>query len=82
MTKIAVLPGDGIGPEITEAALMVLDKAKEVFGIEIETQKGYLVAVLMRLGTPFPEETWQLVQESTRYFRAVGGPQWDNLPRT
>ena len=40
MTKIAVLPGDGIGPEITEAALMVLDKAKEVFGLEIETQKG------------------------------------------
>ena len=29
MTKIAVLPGDGIGPEITEAALMVLDKARK-----------------------------------------------------
>lgn len=83
MTKIAVLPGDGIGPEITEAALMVLDKAKEVFGLEIETQKGLFGGCAYETyGTPFPEETWQLVQESNAVLLgAVGGPQWDNLPR-
>lgn len=36
MTKIAVLKGDGIGPEIVEAAQVVLDKAAEKFGFELE----------------------------------------------
>lgn len=83
MTKIAVLPGDGIGPEIIDAGLVVLDKVKDIFGLEIEIERGLFGGTAYEhYGNPFPEETWQIVQGSNAVLLgAVGGPQWDNLSR-
>jgi 3-isopropylmalate dehydrogenase len=83
MTKIAVLPGDGIGPEIIDAALHVLRKAQEVFGLDFTFQYGHFGGnAYDAFNTPFPEETKKLVLESEAVILgAVGGPQWDNLDR-
>jgi 3-isopropylmalate dehydrogenase len=80
--KIAVLPGDGIGPEIMAQAVRVLDTLK-ADGLEIETREapvggaGYDAA-----GDPLPPATLALARESDAIlFGAVGGPKYDTLPR-
>jgi 3-isopropylmalate dehydrogenase len=80
--KIAVLPGDGIGPEIMMQAVRVLD-ALRADGLKIETQEapvggaGYDAA-----GDPLPPATLALARESDAIlFGAVGGPKYDTLPR-
>jgi 3-isopropylmalate dehydrogenase len=80
--KIAILPGDGIGPEIMAQAIKVLD-ALRTDGIEIETEQapvggaGYDAA-----GEPLPLATLQLAREADAVlFGAIGGPQYDTLPR-
>lgn len=82
--KVTVLPGDGIGPEITEAALKVLEKAGEKFGFGFEfTEADFGGIAIDRHGSPFPEETWEKVRDAQAVLLgAVGGPQWDSLPRT
>ncbi len=56
--RIAVLPGDGIGPEITAAAVAVLEAADEVFALALELELHEVgFATLARLGTTFPAET-------------------------
>ncbi len=80
--KIAVLPGDGIGPEITAQAVRVLEAlAADGLALEIETAPvggaGYDAA-----GDPLPAETLALCEASDAIlFGAVGGPAYDNLPR-
>ena len=83
MTKrIAVLPGDGIGPEITEQAMRVLASlAGDGLAIEMDVAPvggaGYDAA-----GDPLPEATLALCERSDAIlFGAVGGPQYDALPR-
>ncbi|MBS1154898.1 MAG: leuB [Proteobacteria bacterium] len=80
--KIAVLPGDGIGPEIMAQALRVLDVFKKE-GMAIETEQGMLGGgAVDATGSPYPEATQKLARESDAVLLgAVGGPQWDNLPR-
>ncbi len=80
--KIAVLPGDGIGPEIVAQALKVLDVLKRD-GIAIEIEQapiggaGYDAA-----GDPLPEATLSLAREADAVLLgAVGGPQYDRLER-
>ncbi|MFA7664696.1 MAG: 3-isopropylmalate dehydrogenase [Burkholderiaceae bacterium] len=80
--KIAVLPGDGIGPEITAQAMRVLS-ALVSDGLEIEMETapvggaGYDSA-----GDPLPEATLRLCEQSEGIlFGAVGGPKYDSLPR-
>jgi 3-isopropylmalate dehydrogenase len=80
--KIAILPGDGIGPEIMAQALKVLDALRRD-GLQIETEQapvggaGYDAA-----GEPLPPATLELARQADAVlFGAVGGPQYDSLPR-
>jgi len=81
--KIAVLKGDGIGPEVVDAALKVLDKVSELFNIKFEYREGLIGGIAIdETGDPLPEETLKLCLESDAVLLgAVGGPKWDNLPQ-
>ncbi len=77
MPKVAVLPGDGIGPEVVAQAVRVLREATD--GIEFEEA---LVggAAYDAVGTPLPAETLDLCRKSDAILLgAVGGPKWDSL---
>ena len=80
--KIAVLAGDGIGPEIIAQALRVLD-ALRCDGLNFEIEPGLLGGcALDATGEPFPEQTRKLVMDADAVLLgAVGGPQYDSLPR-
>ena len=75
--KIAVLPGDGIGPEVTKAALRVLEAC-----LPFEAREGLVGgAAIDATGDPLPPETVALCRESDVVFLgAVGGPKWDKGP--
>ena len=72
--KIAVLPGDGIGPEVTRAALCVLEAC-----MPFEASEALVGgAAIDATGDPLPAETVALCRESAAVFLgAVGGPKWD-----
>ena len=58
--KIAKLPGDGIGPEVVEQAVKVVDAVCRKFGHEVEWSFGYVGACAIdRTGKAFPEETFK-----------------------
>ncbi|KYG32271.1 3-isopropylmalate dehydrogenase [Alkalihalobacillus trypoxylicola] len=80
--KIAVLPGDGIGPEVTSSALKVLNIIGERFGHEFTYEEGLIGGVAIdQTGNPLPEETVELCKKSDAILLgAVGGPKWDQLP--
>lgn len=80
--KIAVIKGDGIGPDIVDQALLVLDKIGEKYGHKfsfVEALAGG--AAIDATGHPLPEETLKVCNSSDAVFLgAVGGPKWDVLP--
>jgi len=77
--KICVLPGDGIGPEIIAQAVRVLNSLDLKFELEEALLGG---AAVDATGTPYPEATQKLAREADAVLLgAVGGPQWDSLPR-
>ena len=77
--KICVLPGDGIGPEITAEAVRVLNALDLKFEMETALLGGGAVDAT---GNPYPEATQKLAREADAVLLgAVGGPQWDGLPR-
>jgi 3-isopropylmalate dehydrogenase len=82
MMKIAVLPGDGIGPEIVAQATKVLDALRSD-GLKIELEYGHLGgAGYDAAGDPFPAATEKLAKEADAVLLgAVGGYQYDTLPR-
>ena len=79
--KIAVLPGDGIGPEIITEARKVLELVGEKTGTSFEFTEGLIGgAAIDATGNPFPEETQGLVKSSDAVLLgAVGGPKWEGL---
>ncbi|MBI9098540.1 MAG: 3-isopropylmalate dehydrogenase [Spirochaetaceae bacterium] len=79
--KIAVLPGDGIGPEVVDEALKVLHKVEDKFGFKLEIEKGLIGgAAIEKTGHPLPEETRKLALASDAILLgSIGGPKWDNL---
>lgn len=80
--NIAVIDGDGIGPEVIGEAIRVLKKAVNDTGIEL-VFKNYLAGgcAIDEKGTPLPEETLNGAKESDAVFLgAVGGYKWDTLP--
>ena len=84
MTKqIAVLPGDGIGPEIIGQAVKVLDKLIEQ-GLDARYEYGLLGGSAYDAhGSPYPEATQTLCRKADAVLLgAVGGPQYDNLERS
>lgn len=84
MTKqIAVLQGDGIGPEIIGQAVKVLDKLIEQ-GLDARYEYGLLGGAAYDVhGSPYPEATQNLCRKADAVLLgAVGGPQYDNLERS
>lgn len=80
--KIAVLPGDGIGPEIMNVALDVLKAVCEKYNHELEYKTALVGACAIDATcNPYPEETHQLCMESDAVlFGATGSPKYDNDP--
>jgi 3-isopropylmalate dehydrogenase len=80
--KIAVLPGDGIGPEVVAEAKKVIRKAEELFGYRFEMEDALFGGIAIdEKGTPLPQETLELCQNADAVLLgAVGGPKWDNNP--
>lgn len=80
--KIAVIPGDGIGPEVVRQAIVVLEAVAQRFGHRFEFQEVLMGgAALDAVGVPLPDETLEVCLKSDAVLLgAVGGPKWDNLP--
>ncbi len=79
--KICLLPGDGIGVEIVDATVEVLDAAAKKFGFEIEYDKRLIGGCAIdAFGDPLPEETLNAAKAADAVLLgAVGGPKWDNV---
>lgn len=80
--RIAVLAGDGIGPEVMRAALDVLDAAEERFGFETcRTEALVGGAAIDATGCALPDETVAACEKADAIlFGSVGGPKWESLP--
>ncbi len=80
--KVTLLKGDGIGPEIVDEAVKVLNAAGEKYGFSIEYTEALLGgAAIDATGCPLPEETVAACKQSDAVFLgAVGGYKWDTLP--
>lgn len=80
--KIAVLPGDGIGPEVVEQGIKVLKAAATRFNFTIDLQYGLIgAAAIDATGNPLPDETLDLCRQSDAILLgAVGHPKYDNDP--
>lgn len=79
---VAVLAGDGIGPEVMAEALKVMDAAAKRFGFTV-TREERLVggAAIDACGRPLPDETVEACDKADAIlFGSVGGPKWDALP--
>lgn len=80
--NIAVLAGDGIGPEISEQGVNVLAAVCRKFGHEVSFTPALVgAAAIDAVGDPFPEETFRICSEADAVlFSAVGDPKYDNDP--
>src|SRR6187551_1849920 len=80
--NIAVINGDGIGPEVTRQSIAVLDAVAEKFGHEFEYRHCLMGAVAIdATGNPLPDETIEICLESDAIlFGAIGHPKYDNDP--
>lgn len=80
--KIAVLPGDGIGPEIMKQGVAVMDAIAAKFGHEIEYKYAICGAdAIDKVGDPFPEDTFETCKWADAVlFAAVGDQRFDNDP--
>ena len=80
--KIAVLPGDGIGPEITQQSVKVLKAVADRFDHDFTFEEAVVgAAAIDLLGDPLPETTLDLCKKSDAVlFGAIGHPKYDNDP--
>ena len=80
--RIAVLPGDGIGPEIVKQGVAVLDAVAKKYGHLFEYEEALVGAhAIDEVGDPFPEETFQTCMRADAVlFAAVGDLKYDNDP--
>ena len=77
-----MLPGDGIGPEISKVGVEVMKAVADKFGHDFEFKDGLAGASAIRaVGNPFPKATFELCKDSDAVlFSAVGDPEFDNNP--
>jgi 3-isopropylmalate dehydrogenase len=82
LLKIAVLGGDGIGPEVTEEAVKVLAAAADCYGFSLEYERAIVGAAAVSAGKHcLPDETLKLCKDSDAIlFGAVGDPRYGDLP--
>lgn len=81
--NISIIKGDGIGPEIVDEAIKVLNAVAKKCDFTL-SYKEYLMGgiAIDTTGVPLPEETVEGVLNSDAcLFGAIGGAKWDNLPR-
>ncbi|KQB01664.1 3-isopropylmalate dehydrogenase [Vibrio metoecus] len=80
--KIAVLPGDGIGPEVMAQAHKVLDAIEQKHGIHFRREQHDVGGIAIdNHGCPLPESTLRACEEADAVlFGSVGGPKWEHLP--
>jgi len=80
--KITVIPGDGIGPEVTAQAMKVLKAVEKKYDCEFEFSTAKLGGdAIDSTGVPLPEETVEMCRDSAAVLLgAVGGPKWDKQP--
>lgn len=80
--KIAVIPGDGIGPEVIKQALKVLDAVSNKYGVTFDREEVLMGGIAIdKTGVPLPEETITICKNSDAVLLgAVGGEKWDTLP--
>lgn len=80
--NIAVLKGDGIGPEVTDQAIKVLNAIAEAYGHSFTYTEALIGAVAIdSTGNPFPEATLNVCQSADAIlFGAIGHPKYDNDP--
>ncbi|HSH20180.1 MAG TPA: 3-isopropylmalate dehydrogenase [Draconibacterium sp.] len=81
--NIAILPGDGIGPEIIEQAMKVVKAVSKKYNHELTYEYGLTGAVAIdKVGDPYPAETHDLCMKSDAVlFGAIGDPKFDNNPK-
>jgi len=79
--KIAVLPGDGIGPEVVKEGTQVLSQIASLYGFRVEFQEGLVGgASIDAHGKPLTDPVLKLAKESAAVLLgAMGGPKWDGL---
>ncbi|MDA8133041.1 MAG: 3-isopropylmalate dehydrogenase [Desulfobacteraceae bacterium] len=82
MNKIAVLPGDGIGPEVMKEAIKVLKTLERFFNFQFEYEFADVGgAAIDHQGKALPDSTLALCEQSDAVlFGSVGGPKWEHLP--
>lgn len=80
--KIALIPGDGIGPDIIDQAVKVLDAISRKYNVKFSFEEVLMGGVAIdKTGVPLPEETMDICKNSDAVLLgAVGGDEWDNLP--
>ena len=80
--NVLILPGDGIGTEVTREAVKVLQRVSEKYKHKLNQREALLGGVAIhKTGTPFPEETAKLaVEADATLMGAVGLPEFDNAP--
>jgi 3-isopropylmalate dehydrogenase len=80
--NIAVLPGDGVGPEVVAQGVKVIKAVCEAYGHGLTAKEAPVGAAAIDLtGNPYPEETHKLCMESDAvFFGAIGSPKYDNDP--
>lgn len=80
--KIAVIPGDGIGPEVTNQSVKVLDAVAKRFGHQFDYRYAVMGAIAIdQTGNPLPDATVDIcLQSDAILFGAIGDPKYDNNP--
>ncbi len=80
--KIAVLAGDGIGPEVMAEAVKVLDAAQDKYGFSLSYEAADVGGIAIdNHGQALPQSTLNVCEASDAIlFGSVGGPEWENLP--
>lgn len=80
--KVALAKGDGVGPEVVDAALLVLKKIEDKFNLDIDYKEVLVGGAAYEVHkSPLPETSLKEIEESDAVlFGAVGGSKWDNLP--
>ena len=82
MKRIAVLPGDGIGPEVMRETIKVLDAVDKKSSLQLQYEFADVGGIAIdKHGTALPDDTLKLCEASDAIlFGSVGGPKWENLP--
>lgn len=82
MFKVAVLAGDGIGPEVMDASMLVLEAVGKKFSLTLDFTEANVGGIAIdRDGKALPEKTLEVCRASDAiYFGSIGGPKWEKLP--